>query len=227
MDLTAESDFMRRVCAVQVSLKAPKDQNNSFGGYKYRSCESILEAVKPLLKDNALVLTLSDSVEQIGTRFYIKATATLHDTASACRLDNSAYARECDSKKGMDDSQLTGACSSYARKYALCGLLAIDDNKDADTEEYSRSTQGTAAPSANKKKTAETPERPSHVAPPAVENAVLCADCNKIIADTQVGNSLINGAVIAAKTQKDTAVAFALNARARQTRRRENEKAII
>ena len=125
--------FAERVIDVQSRLKAPKGQYNSFGKYKYRSCEDILEAVKPLLAENGLVLMLTDSIENIGGRYYVRAQATLQDTADveqAVRV--SAYAREDETKKGMDGSQVTGAASSYARKYALNGLFLIDDTKDAD-----------------------------------------------------------------------------------------------
>lgn len=118
---------------IQVNLKAPKSQYNSFGKYKYRSCEDILEAVKPLLKENKLTLTISDSVEMVGNRFYIKATATITDIETGEVIETSAYAREDETKKGMDLSQVTGSTSSYARKYALNGLLCIDDTKDSDS----------------------------------------------------------------------------------------------
>jgi hypothetical protein len=117
---------------IQQELKAPKNQRNKFGGYNYRSCEDILEAVKPMLKSNNCILTISDELVNIGERYYIKATATLTDAETEEHIRNTAYAREADSKKGMDESQVTGACSSYARKYALNGLFCIDDVKDAD-----------------------------------------------------------------------------------------------
>ena len=118
---------------IQQELKAPKGQYNSFGKYAYRSCEDILEAVKPLLKKEKVVLTIGDELQYIGNRYYIKATATLIDIESEATISNSAYAREEETKKGMDGSQITGASSSYARKYALNGLFGIDDNKDSDT----------------------------------------------------------------------------------------------
>lgn len=121
---------------IQSELKAPKGQRNSFGNYNYRSCEDILEAVKPLLAKHQAALTISDTIELIGTRFYVKATAKLVDVVDGTMIENTAYARESESKRGMDDSQLTGATSSYARKYCLNGLFAIDDTKDADTNEY-------------------------------------------------------------------------------------------
>ena len=119
---------------IQQELKAPKSQRNDFGNFSYRSCEDILEAVKPLLKANNCVLTISDELVNIGERYYIKATATLSSVEEMGGIiSNSAYAREPAEKKGADLSQITGACSSYARKHALNGLFCIDDQKDADT----------------------------------------------------------------------------------------------
>ena len=127
---------MKKLVNIQSELKAPKGNFNSFGKYKYRSCEDILEAVKPLLSKYKCVLILSDDIVQVGERYYIKATATLTDTETGESITNSALARESQEKKGMDDSQITGTASSYARKYALNGLFAIDDTKDADTDEF-------------------------------------------------------------------------------------------
>ena len=129
-------EFIEKIVAIQSELKAPKGQYNSFGKYNYRSCEDILEGVKPLLTKHGLVLTIQDSIDLIGDRFYVKATATITDGKE--QLLTSAYARESLDKKGMDASQVTGATSSYARKYALNGLLAIDDTKDADTMDNSK-----------------------------------------------------------------------------------------
>lgn len=125
-----------KLCKIQQTMKAPKNLYNSFGKYKYRNAESILEAFKPYEKEYSVYLTLCDSVEQVGDRIYIKATATLHDCETDCEISASAYARESFEKKGMDDSQITGTASSYARKYALNGLFLLDDTKDADTDEY-------------------------------------------------------------------------------------------
>lgn len=125
-----------KLLAIQAELKAPKGQKNTFGNYKYRSCEDILEAVKPLLKKYNASLVISDTLEAIGERYYIKATVTFMDVESQAEIVNTAYARESADKKGMDDSQITGATSSYARKYALNGLFLIDDTKDADTDEF-------------------------------------------------------------------------------------------
>ncbi len=121
---------MKVLSEIQQKLKAPKSQYNQFGKYHYRSCEDILETVKPLLNDATLIIT--DEVVHIGDRFYLKATATISKPPECVSV--SAYAREPLAKKGMDESQITGAASSYARKYALNGLFCIDDTKDADTE---------------------------------------------------------------------------------------------
>ena len=130
--------------AVQAELKAPKNQHNSFGKYDYRSAEDIIEAVKPLLKENGLFLTMSDDIVLIGDRYYVKATVKVVDVVTGESVETSALAREAAQKKGMDESQVTGTASSYARKYALNGLFAIDDNRDADTDEYARQTRGSA-----------------------------------------------------------------------------------
>lgn len=126
-----------KLAAIQTALKAPKGQENKFGGYRYRSCEDILEAVKPLLAAQGAVVQLSDTLELVGQRYYIKATASLIDTDTGEATSVTAWAREAESRKGMDDSQVTGSASSYARKYALNGLLAIDDTRDADAMDNS------------------------------------------------------------------------------------------
>ncbi len=131
----------QKLLNIQTELKAPKGQKNKFGNYMYRSCEDILEAVKPLLKENRVTLQLTDEIVFLGNRYYIKATAILKDTEEKTMIENTAYARESETKKGMDDSQITGTASSYARKYALNGLFCIDDTKDADTNEYKKQQQ--------------------------------------------------------------------------------------
>lgn len=130
---------MKKLINIQHDLKAPKGNYNSFGKYKYRSCEDILEAVKPLLAREECTLTITDDIIQVGDRFYIKATARITDGTETVEV--SAMAREAAEKKGMDDSQVTGTASSYARKYALNGLFLIDDTKDADTDEYATTTK--------------------------------------------------------------------------------------
>lgn len=127
---------MKELIDIQANLKAHKGQKNTFGNYMYRSCEDILEAVKPLLLKNNCFLTIKDEIVMLGDRFYIKATATIQNK-NGFKVETTALARESESKKGMDDSQVTGSTSSYARKYALNGLFAIDDTKDADTRDNS------------------------------------------------------------------------------------------
>lgn len=125
-------NIREKLLTVQNELKAPKGRKNSFGNYNYRSAEDILEAVKPLLHEYGLAQTISDEVLTIGERVYVKATVTLYDTEKDDTLTTSAFAREAEAKKGFDESQLTGSTSSYARKYALNGMYAIDDTQDAD-----------------------------------------------------------------------------------------------
>lgn len=143
-----EKNIIGKLEEIQARLNAPKTQRNNFGGYNYRSAEDILEAAKPLLKELNVALVLSDRIVQLGTRYYVEASATLKDGNE--EISATAWAREEESKKGMDAAQLTGATSSYARKYALNGLFAIDDNKDADAT----NTHG-KEPSAGRKFTAE------------------------------------------------------------------------
>ena len=131
---------MERIIKIREELKCPKNQYNSFGKYSYRSCEDILEAVKPLLTKYELSLTISDDIVQVGERYYVKATCHIHDKEGKEIISNTAYAREEEEKKGQDGSQITGTSSSYARKYCLNGLFLIDDTKDADTDEYTKET---------------------------------------------------------------------------------------
>lgn len=133
-------NIYEKLMNIQEKLNVPKNQLNKFGRYNFRSCEDILEAVKPLLKENKLALQISDEIVPLGDRYYVRATATLVDVENPNEeiksIKNVGYAREEENKKGMDASQVTGATSSYARKYALNGLFCIDDTKDADTNEY-------------------------------------------------------------------------------------------
>lgn len=134
----------QKLLSIQTNIKAPKNLYNSFGGYNYRNAEGILESAKPYLEKEGCMLLLSDSVEVVGTgencRYYVKATARFIDCESGDCIEVSAMAREALTKKGMDDSQVTGATSSYARKYALNGLFLLDDTKDADTDEFCNQT---------------------------------------------------------------------------------------
>jgi hypothetical protein len=146
-----------KLLAVQKALKAPKGQTNSFGGYKYRSCEDIVEAAKPLLAENGLILLMGDEIVQVADRIYVKATCRVVDAESGEEVATTALARESATKRGMDDSQITGTASSYARKYALNGLFAIDDTKDADTNAYHQQTQQPARQQARQKTNKPTP----------------------------------------------------------------------
>lgn len=135
-------NIYEKLSNIQNELKAPKGQFNKFGGYKYRSCEDILEAVKPICKKYNTTLVLGDTLKNIGERYYVEAIVILYDIDKPTDvISNTAYAREEENKKGMDGSQITGTASSYARKYALNGLFNIDDTKDADTDEFTKQTQ--------------------------------------------------------------------------------------
>lgn len=164
-------EVLKKLLEIQTELKAPKNQHNDFGNYFYRSCEDILEAVKPLCKKHGCVLTLTDTVKQVGDRYYIEATAILFDVETAEMISSTASAREPQTKKGSDESQITGAASSYARKYALNGLFDIDDTKDADGEE--KPVTPTSKPFAQK------PTTPNPVQPKSINNTV------KFISDAQ------------------------------------------
>ncbi|QDT46211.1 ERF superfamily protein [Symmachiella dynata] len=138
------ASIQEKLIAIQSSLKSPKSQTNAFGKYNYRSCEDILEAVKPLLMEQNLVLTISDDIVEVGGRVYVKATAAVsveYETDKLSVVAVTAFAREAEQKKGMDEAQITGAASSYARKYALNGLFCIDDTKDADATNDHKETQ--------------------------------------------------------------------------------------
>jgi hypothetical protein len=145
-----------KLLQIQSKLKVPKGQYNEFGKYKYRSCEDILEALKPLLAEVKAAVTLNDEIVQVGERIYIKATASFIDIEDKQTITTTAYAREEETKKGMDGSQITGASSSYARKYALNGLFAIDDNKDSDAT--NNQGDSTGKPNTSNKSNAELSE---------------------------------------------------------------------
>jgi len=162
--------FLLKVAEIQKELKAPKNQRNNFGKYNYRSCEDILEAVKPLTTSRGIILTISDSIIDVGARFYVKATAKLTDAETGESLETHGFARESDTKKGMDESQITGASSSYARKYALNGLFCIDDSKDSDTDEF-KNQQNNA---------------------PVQQNVPVCISCGKPFQDGGGRSSMQN-----------------------------------
>lgn len=135
------TSIYQKLSKIQSELNCPKNLYNKFGNYSYRSCETILEAVKPLLEKYKATLTLFDEIVVMSERHYISSIAILVDLETGEKIENRAFAREEENKKGMDASQLTGACSSYARKYALNGLFLIDDTRDADTDEFAKTGQ--------------------------------------------------------------------------------------
>lgn len=187
-------NIQSKLLAVQSELKAPKGQFNAFGKYKYRSCEDILEAVKPLLSKHGLSMTISDDIVDVGGRVYVKATVTVFDHDGNAHSVN-AFAREEDTKKGMDASQVTGATSSYARKYALNGMFLIDDTKDSD----STNTHGNDTKVATKAVTAAQAVASSATAAPAPAQAE---------APQTEGASIMDKAVNYMKSQADRNKAY-------------------
>lgn len=149
----------QKLLNIQEKLNAPKNQKNPFGNYNYRSCEDILEAVKPLCVAEKATVLLNDEIVFMEGRFYVKATATLIDCESEEKVRTTAFAREASTKKGMDDSQITGCASSYARKYALNGLFCIDDAKDADTNEMRSQTQHSSKQQSQEKSYSQQPKQ--------------------------------------------------------------------
>jgi len=186
------TDFQDRIGEilnkVQTELKAPKNLTNKFGGYNYRNAEGILEALKPLEKKYGFYTVISDEVVEIGGRIYVKATATIY--AGGSFINVSGYAREADTKKGMDEAQITGAASSYARKYALNGLFLLDDSKDADTDEYQAPERRASAPKAEP------------IPAPKAPATFICDRCKKII--EPYGKA--TPSAIASKSKKDFGV---------------------
>ena len=180
-------NIQEKLTMIQLDLKAPKSKRNNFGNYNYRSCEDILEAVKPLLAANMCSLTLDDDVLCIGDRVYVKATATLTDHAEGATISTHAFAREAETKKGMDESQITGTASSYARKYALNGLFAIDDTKDADTDEY----QGR-----------ETPRQTAKQEPKQTAKPFKCSVCGNDVVPVSFDGKNYSARAIAEQTTK-------------------------
>ena len=189
-----------KLMLIQASLKAPKNQKNAFGGYNYRSCEDILEAVKPLLYETQTTLTVSDNMVEVWGRVYVEATATLRDCESGEIIEqNVAYAREEESKKWMDAAQITWAASSYARKYALNGLFCIDDVKDADAtnthwKEEKKEKKTEPSGSESSKKEEQTSSNPNGWFKKACESVKFMQSCmdeddfiNKIKAKYDVG----------------------------------------
>lgn len=173
-----KTELHKKLWTIQQTLNAPKNQRNNFGGYNYRSAEDILEAVKPLLQN--ITLTVSDEIVLIGNRYYVKATATLSDGEDVIAV--TAYAREEENKRGMDASQLTGATSSYARKYALNGLFCIDDAKDPDTDAYAKQTNQQPRQQKNppKQQQQKAPPNPDEVLARFCDAAAKAPDANKL-----------------------------------------------
>lgn len=188
-----EKTLFESLMAVQAELKAPKDQHNRFGDYDYRSCERILEALKPLLSKHRLVLTLSDEVISLDGDHYVKATATIHNENGS--FSNASSARESKGKKGMDDSQTTGSASSYARKYALNGLFAIDDAKDSDTDEYQKQTQQKDTDTDENSAKAQAMQEPAKA-------AIICQACGKPIVGLHHRGEDLTPEQIAKRTNK-------------------------
>ena len=184
-----------KLVAIQTELKAPKNLYNSFGKYSYRNAEGIQEALKPLLKKYGVFVTLSDDISEVGGRIYVKATAKLQDAESSDSIEVTAFAREAVDKKGMDDAQITGATSSYARKYALNGLFLLDDTKDADADEYHEQTQPQKA------------QKPVKKAQTIKKQEFICKNCGKPVTDAE-GHSAES---IVANTQKKFNMILCMN----------------
>ena len=164
-----EMTLHEKLMHIQHELKAPKNLRNNFGGYNYRNAESILEALKPLLVKYGATVTITDMIMECGGRIYVNAIATIHDTETDQKITVEAYAREAETKKGMDDAQVTGATSSYARKYALNGLFLLDDTQDVDTEAYQKAERSAQnAPKVQGNKTTPKPKAKPQEAPQAV-----------------------------------------------------------
>jgi len=198
---------------IQTALKAPKNQTNTFGGYNYRSCEDILEAVKPLLEKAMLTLKLSDEIVEVGGRVYVKSTATLYDCISETEghidtISATGYAREELERKGMDASQITGSASSYARKYALNGLFCIDDTKDADATNTHGKDEPKPAPKDDypfeMKSAKKAPKEPQTLYDDPEDDGPFCSQCGKRISDKVRDFSVKKfGAALCMDCQKD------------------------
>lgn len=196
----AETNIYLKLMAIQKELKAPKNLKNSFGNYYYRNAESILEALKPLEVKYKVITVLSDEIVEIGGRVYVKAIASLIDAENDNEtITVTAYAREAETKKGMDDAQVTGATSSYARKYALNGLFLLDDTKDADTDEYA--AQNNAVETAERSARVNTKTKPRNTAQtkidgnnaPADKNDTARAELRELIAEYRLTTEDVNG----------------------------------
>jgi len=174
--------ILEKLFKIQQAAKSTKSQYNSFGGYSYRSAESIIEDIKPILKKENALIILSDLMKEVGGRVYVCATAKFVDLETGEETYTTAFAREAETKKGMDEAQITGAASSYARKYALSGLLLLDDNKDADTEEYQSKANPDLPPPPSKSK---TKAKAQETEAPKVIKSYVCNDCKMTIEEHQ------------------------------------------
>lgn len=196
----AETNIYLKLMAIQKELKAPKNLKNSFGNYYYRNAESILEALKPLEVKYKVITVLSDEIVEIGGRVYVKAIASLIDAENDNEtITVTAYAREAETKKGMDDAQVTGATSSYARKYALNGLFLLDDTKDADTDEYTAQNNAVETPERSARVNTKTKPRNTAQAKtdrnnaPADKNDTARAELRELIAEYRLTTEDVNG----------------------------------
>lgn len=209
-----------KLSAIQQELKAPKGQYNSFGKYKYRSCEDILEAVKPICAKYKTALVLLDSISEVNGRFYVTAQAQLHDCESDNAVTATAHAREPEKKTGMDESQITGTASSYARKYALNGLFCIDDTKDADTDEYRRNTEKAEQKKAEPKPSAE--EMRAFNQAYKEQYDYTCSDCKQPITPQSFNGKIYKVSDISSNAMKKYGVPLCWSC---MKKRKENESA--
>lgn len=187
---------MKELITIQSTLKAPKSQFNAFGNYKYRKVEDILEAVKPIMSNLGCTLVMTDDIEMVGNRIYVKATATLKNSKGEIEI-TTGYAREEETKKGMDGSQITGAASSYARKYALNGLFAIDDNADSDTtniENQKDQQSQQKVKSSNKEPVASDPQYHPNDINEAIQMVSRCVNKDNLVWVMQTYQPLMSNA---------------------------------
>lgn len=184
---------MKELITIQSTLKAPKSQFNAFGNYKYRKVEDILEAVKPIMSNLGCTLVMTDDIVMVGNRIYVKATATLKNSKGEIEI-TTGYAREEETKKGMDGSQITGAASSYARKYALNGLFAIDDNADSDTTNIGNQQSQQKVKSSNKEPVASDPQYHPNDINEAMQMVSRCVSKDNLVWVMQTYKPLMSNA---------------------------------
>lgn len=184
---------MKELITIQSTLKAPKSQFNAFGNYKYRKVEDILEAVKPIMSNLGCTLVMTDDIEMVGNRIYVKATATLKNSKGEIEI-TTGYAREEETKKGMDGSQITGAASSYARKYALNGLFAIDDNADSDTANTGNQQSQQKVKSSNHAPVASDPQYHPNDINEAIQMVSRCVNKDNLVWVMQTYQPLMSNA---------------------------------